>query len=141
MRFPITFPMLKGFKQFVLRGNVIDLAVGVIIGAAFNSVVNSLVKDILTPFLGIFIKSPEFANWSIHIRGTIFPVGDFLNSLLSFLIEAAAVYFFVVLPINTLINKARTQPPVEPDTQKCPYCLSEIPKAARKCAFCTSQLL
>ncbi len=133
--------MLKGFKEFILRGNVVDLAVGVLIGAAFNSVVNSLVKDLLTPFIGIFIKNGEFASWTIHFNNTAFLIGDFLNSILTFLIEAVAVYFFVVLPINALINKTKKQPvPQEPNTKKCPFCLSEIALDARKCAFCTSSL-
>lgn len=130
--------MLSGFKQFILRGNVIDLAVGVIIGAAFNSVVNSLVKDFLTPFIGVFLGKPEFANWAFHIRSSTFAYGDFFNSLITFLIEAAAIYFFVVLPVNTLLS--RTKKPAEPDTKPCPYCLKDVPKAASKCAYCTSEL-
>ncbi len=133
--------MLKGFKEFILRGNVVDLAVGVLIGAAFNSVVNSLVKDLLTPFIGIFVKNGEFANWTIQVNHSAFLVGDFFNSLITFLIEAVAVYFFVVLPINALIRKTHKQPaPAEPNTKKCPFCLSEIPKDSKKCAFCTTVL-
>ena len=133
--------MLKGFKQFILRGNVVDLAVGVVIGAAFNNVVNGLVKDLLTPLIGIFTKSAQFADWTFHIGNSGFLVGDFLNQLIAFLIEAAAVYFFVVLPINALIAKTkRAAAPVEPNTKKCPYCLSEIPKDALKCAYCASAL-
>jgi len=130
--------MLSGFKQFILRGNVIDLAIGVVIGAAFNSVVNSLVKDVLTPFIGFFLKTPGLENWTVHVHGTVFPFGDFLNSILTFLIEAAAIYFFVVLPVNAFL--AKTKKPAEPNTKQCPFCKSDIPKDATKCAHCTSSL-
>ncbi len=133
--------MLKGFKQFILRGNVVDLAVGVVIGAAFNNVVNALVKDLLTPIFGIFGQSLEFASWTLHVRSSSFAVGDFLNQVIAFVIEAAAIYFFVVLPLNALIARTQRAPaPIEPTTKKCQFCFSEIPKQATKCAFCTSSL-
>ena len=130
----------KGFKQFILRGNVVDLAVGVVVGAAFTSIVNSLVKDILTPLVAAIIKQPDFSGLFFTINHSRFMYGSFVNALISFLIVTATVYFFVVTPINTLIAKARKEAPVDPTTKKCPECLSEIPKDAKRCAFCTSQL-
>lgn len=129
---------MKGFKQFLLRGNVVDMAVGVVVGAAFGTVVNSLVKDLLTPFLAAVVRKPDFSAFSFDIHGGKFLYGDFVNSIISFVIIAAAVYFAVVLPINMLM--ARLQPedkPAQPNTKKCPECLSEIPIEARRCAHCT----
>jgi large conductance mechanosensitive channel len=132
---------IGGFKQFILRGNVVDLAVGIMIGAAFNSVVSSLVKDILTPFIAAIIGKPQFANVSFTIHGAQFLYGDFLNNLISFLITAIAVYFFVVLPINKLNEKmAPKGPPAEATTKQCPECLSNIPIGATRCAYCTTVL-
>ena len=133
--------MLKGFKQFILRGNVVDLAVGVVIGAAFGTVVSSLVKDILTPLIGAIVKSPDFSGLAFTINGSNFMYGNFINALISFIIVAAAVYFFVVTPINTLIAKTRKEEPLDPTTKKSPECLSEIPIEAKKCAHCTSMLV
>lgn len=133
--------MLKGFKQFILRGNVVDLAVGVVIGASFGAVVNSLVKDILTPFIAAIFKSPDFSNLMFTINGSVFMYGNFINALISFLIVAGAIYFFVVTPINTLISKTRREKPLDPTTKKCTECLSEIPLEAKRCAYCTSTLL
>jgi len=129
---------MKGFKQFLLRGNVVDLAVGVVIGAAFGSVVNSLVKGLLTPFIAAVAKQPDFSSISFTIHGSKFLFGDFVNSVVSFIIIASAVYFAVVLPMNALIAKIqREDKPTQPSTKKCPECLSEIPIAARRCAHCT----
>lgn len=129
---------MKGFKQFLLRGNVVDLAVGVVIGAAFGSVVNSLVKGLLTPFIAAVAKQPDFSSISFTIHGSKFLFGDFVNSVVSFIIIASAVYFAVVLPMNALIAKIqREDKPTQPSTRKCPECLSEIPIAARRCAHCT----
>ena len=133
--------MLKGFKQFILRGNVVDMAVGVVVGAAFASVVTAFTKDVLTPFLGAIIKTNNktnnFSNVNFTINGSDFPIGDFINALLSFLLVAAAVYFFVVTPINALVSRMRKAPaPADPTTKKCPECLSEIPVDARRCAHC-----
>jgi large conductance mechanosensitive channel len=129
--------MLSGFKQFILRGNVIDMAVGVVIGAAFGSVVTALTKDLLTPFIAAIVGKPDFSAISFTIGSTVFPVGDFINAAVSFLLIAAAVYFFVVLPINTLVARMRKAPaPADPTTKKCPECLSEIPIDARRCAHC-----
>ena len=133
--------MIKGFKQFILRGNVVDLAVGVVIGASFSAVVTSLVSNILTPFIGAIFKSPDFSGLMFVINGSKFMYGNFLNSLISFLIVAGTVYFFVVVPINTLIKKTRKEKPLDETTQKCPECLSEIPKEARRCSYCTSLLV
>jgi large conductance mechanosensitive channel len=131
--------MLQGFKQFILRGNVVDLSVGIVVGAGFTAVVNALVKDLLTPFIGAIIKAPDFSGLTFTVRGSQFMYGDFLNALISFLIVAATVYFFVVLPINALVARTRRKgPPVDPTTKKCPECLSEIPLQAKRCAHCTS---
>jgi large conductance mechanosensitive channel len=129
---------MKGFKQFLLRGNVVDLAVGVVIGAAFGNVVNSLVKGLLTPFIAAIVKQPDFSAISFTIHGSKFLFGDFVNSLVSFVIIAGAVYFAVVLPMNALMARIqREDKPTQPSTKKCPECLSEIPIEARRCAHCT----
>lgn len=127
---------MKGFKQFLLRGNAVDLAVGVVIGAAFGNVVNSMVKGLLTPFIAAVAKQPDFSSIFFTIRGSKFLVGDFVNAVVSFLIIAAAVYFVVVLPMNALMNRFHEKP-AKPTTKKCPECLSEIPIEARRCAHCT----
>lgn len=129
--------MLKEFKQFLLRGNVVDLAVGVVIGAAFGSVVTALVADFLTPLISAFAKGPNFSGLSFTINGSKFLYGHFVNALISFVLIAAAVFFFVVKPMNYLVEKSHKEPPVDPTTKKCPHCLSEIPKAAKRCAHCT----
>jgi len=126
-----------GFKQFILRGNVIDLAVGVMVGAAFNTVVSSLVKDLMTPFIAAIFKQPNFSTFSFTVNGSQFLYGDFINNLISFLITAATIYFFVVIPINKL-SGIRKGPAPEATTKVCPECLSNIPVKARRCAFCTS---
>jgi large conductance mechanosensitive channel len=130
---------MKGFRTFILRGNVIDLAVGVVIGAAFGAVVTALVKDLITPFIAAIVGKPDFSQIGFAVGSTRFPVGDFINALVSFLLISAVVYFFIVLPVNTLIARAKRGEVVpDPTTKKCADCLSEIPIAARKCAFCTS---
>ncbi len=132
---------MKGFKQFLLRGNVVDLAVAVVIGAAFGTVVSSFVRDLLTPFIAAIVGKPDFSALTFEINGSKFLYGEFINAAVSFLLISAAVYFFVVLPINTLIQRYRKAPaPADPTTKKCPECLSEIPIAARRCAFCASVL-
>lgn len=133
--------MLKGFKQFVIRGNVIDLAVAVVIGAAFGAVVTALVKDLINPLIAAIVGKPDFSAIVFTINGSKFAIGDFLNALVSFLLIAAAVYFFVVAPMNALTARMRRgEAPPDPTTKKCPECLSEVPIAARRCAFCTSAL-
>ena len=135
--------MLSGFKQFVLRGNVVDLAVGVVIGAAFGTVVTALVKDFITPLIALLVGKPDqFTGISFSIRGTVFPVGDFITAVVSFILVAAAVYFFVVTPINALIARSRrSAAPADPTTKKCPECLSEIPIDARRCSFCAQPVM
>ena len=133
--------MLREFKQFILRGNVIDLAVAVVIGAAFNNVVQGLVKDLITPLVGAIYKQKSFASAAVHFHGASFMYGDFLNTLISFLIVAAVVFFLVVQPINKFIalsKKGDTTP--DPTTKKCPECFSEIPLQATRCAFCTVEI-
>jgi large conductance mechanosensitive channel len=133
--------MLKGFKQFILRGNVIDLAVAVVIGAAFGAVVASFVKDLLTPLISAIFGKPSFENLTATMNGSTFAYGNFLNALISFLLIAVAVYFFVVAPINALVQRMhRGEAAPDPTTKKCPECLSDIPIAARRCAHCTSPL-
>lgn len=134
--------MLKGFKQFILRGNVVDLAVGVVIGAAFGKIVEALVKDVLTPLIGAIAKVPDFSGLFFTINDSKFMIGDFINALVSFLIIAFAIYFFVVLPINSLVTRSkRDKVPTDPTTKKCIECFSEIPLQASRCAYCTTKLV
>jgi large conductance mechanosensitive channel len=133
--------MLKGFKQFLLRGNVIDLAVAVVIGGAFGAVVAALVKDLLTPLIAAVVGKPDFSAIKFRVNGSAFLVGDFVNALISFVLIAAAVYFFVVVPVNAVMARARRgQAPPDPTTKQCPECLSTVPILARRCAFCTSPI-
>lgn len=131
--------MLKGFKDFILRGNVIDMAVGIVVGAAFGTVVSAFVKDLLTPFIAAIVRKPDFSNIFFTVNGSKFMIGDFANELISFLLIAAAVYFVVVMPVNKLLT--RVHAPASPTTKQCPECLSAIPIAARRCAFCASQIV
>jgi large conductance mechanosensitive channel len=127
--------MLKGFKQFLLRGNVIDLAVAVVIGGAFGKVVAALVADLLMPLIAVVSGKSDFSD--IKVGG--FPIGDFINQVVTFILIAAAIYFFVVVPVNAITARARRgQAPPDPTTKQCPECLSNIPIQARRCAFCTS---
>lgn len=130
--------MFKGFRDFVLRGNVVDLAIGVVIGAAFGTVVTAFVKDLLTPLIAAIVKKPDFSGFAFDVNGSKFLYGDFINALISFLLIAAAVYYFVVLPVNSFMTRFKKE--AAPDKKKCPECLSDIPVAARKCAFCTSMV-
>ena len=133
--------MLKGFRQFLLRGNVIDLAVAVVLGGAFGAVVTALVKDLLTPLIAAVVGSPDFSSIAIDVNGSKLLVGDFLNAVIAFLMMASVVYFFVVLPVNTLMARLRRgEVPADPTTKKCPECLSEVAIGARRCAFCTSPI-
>lgn len=134
--------MLRGFKEFVLRGNVLDLAVAVVIGGAFGAVITALVKDILTPLIGALVGQPDFSAFTITVNDSTFLIGDFLNAVISFLLIAAAVYVFVVVPVNAMVaRRRRGEPPTDPTTKKCEECLSEVPIAARRCAFCASPLV
>ena len=126
--------MLKGFKDFILRGNVVDLAVGVVMGAAFGTVVTAVVKYLLTPLVAAIFKAPDFSGLYFTLNHSKFMYGDFLNALIAFLLVAAAVYFFVVLPMNTLTAKFKK--PSSPQTKSCGECLSDIPLQAKRCAFC-----
>lgn len=131
---------MNGFKQFLLRGNVIDLAVAVVVGAAFGTVVAAFVKDLLTPLISAIGGKPDFSAFYFTVNNSKFMYGDFINAIISFIIVAAVVYFFVVLPMNSLIARARKEPPADPTTRKCPECQSEIPIGARRCAYCTSEI-
>ena len=130
--------MFTGFKTFLLRGNVVDLAVGVVVGAAFSGIVTALVADLMTPLIGAIIQAPDFSGVFFTVHGSKFMVGDFVNKLISFILVAASVYFFVVAPMNALIARTKTKEPEDPTTKRCPECKSEINIDARKCAFCTS---
>jgi large conductance mechanosensitive channel len=132
--------MLKGFRDFILRGNVLDLAVAVIIGAAFNAIVGSLVKDILGPLIAAVVGKPDFSALAVDVHGGHIAYGNFLNALIAFLLVASVVYFFIVLPMNTIAARVKARnaaPPAVPTTKVCPECLSEIPIAAKRCSFCT----
>ncbi len=132
---------MNGFKKFILRGNVVDLAVGVMIGAAFSNVVSAFAKDLITPLVGAIIKAPDFSRIDFAVNGSTFALGDFVNAFVSFLIIASVIYFLVVLPMNALIERMRgLETPADPTSKKCPECLSEIPLAATRCAFCGQPL-
>ncbi len=130
--------MLKDFKAFLLRGNVVDLAIAVVVGAAFGAVVTALVRDLLTPIIALIFGKPNFSNLSFTLNSSQFHYGDFINYLISFLTIAAAVFFLVVQPVNALMRRRKTQQDVESETRSCTECLSDIPREARRCAFCTS---
>jgi large conductance mechanosensitive channel len=129
---------MQGFRKFILRGNVVDLAVAVVIGAAFGSVVQALVKDLITPLIGAFGGVPDFSALFFTVNQSKFLIGDFINAVLSFLLLAAVVYYLVVLPVSKLIEQFSPPPPAA--TRPCPFCLSKIPAKARRCAFCTSDV-
>ena len=129
------------FKAFLLRGNVIDLAVAVVIGAAFGAVVDAFVKDIITPLLAALGGQPDFSNmWVVTVNKGEFKFGAFITAVLSFIILAAIIFFFVIKPINFLMAHRRQEAPADPTTRDCPYCLSVIPIAATRCAFCTEEI-
>jgi large conductance mechanosensitive channel len=130
--------MLRDFKSFLLRGNVVDLAVAVVVGTAFGAVVTAFVRDLLTPIIALIIGKPNFSNLAFTINSSHFLYGDFINYLFSFITIAAAVFFFVVQPINALMRRRKTEPDVESETRPCTECLSDIPRQARRCAFCGS---
>ena len=130
---------LGGFKKFLVRGNVVDLAVGIVIGAAFNEVIQAVVRGVITPLIGIFGGTPDLSSWSIPIDGQRLLIGEILNALIGFLLIAAVVYFLVVLPINKLMDRYKPEPKPAP-TKDCPECLSAIPQDARRCRECGAQL-
>jgi large conductance mechanosensitive channel len=131
--------MLKGFGQFLMRGNVIDLAVAVVIGAAFGAVVTALVKDLITPLIAAIAGKPDFSALGFTINNSRFALGDFINAIVAFLLVAAAIYFIVVVPLNAVTARlAKPAAPDAPAMRECAECLSEIPLAARRCKFCTA---
>ena len=130
---------MKGLRTFLLRGNIVDLAVAVVMGAAFGAVVTALVKDLITPIIAAFVGKPDFSRIVFKVNGSDFLIGDFINAVVSFLLIGSAVYFFVVLPVNIVLERVRRgQSPPDPTTKNCNECLSTIPIGARRCAFCTS---
>ncbi|HEX9056173.1 MAG TPA: large conductance mechanosensitive channel protein MscL [Ktedonobacterales bacterium] len=131
---------LRDFKAFILRGNVVDLAIAVVIGAAFGVIITAFVKDLLTPLLAAIGGKPDFSALYFTINHSKFLYGDFINALVSFLIIAAVLFFFVVRPVNYLMSRRKTELPVDPTTRDCPFCLSSIPIKATRCAFCTSEV-
>jgi large conductance mechanosensitive channel len=132
--------LLKEFREFILRGNLVDLAVAVVIGTAFTALVTSMVEDLITPLIAAIGGEPDFLALSFAINGSEFRYGDFINALIAFLIVSAVLFFFVIQPVNALLSRLRTEPPVAEETHQCPECLSEIPMAAKRCAFCTTQV-
>ncbi|MDI6857023.1 MAG: large conductance mechanosensitive channel protein MscL [Dehalococcoidia bacterium] len=132
--------LVNDFKQFLLRGNVVDLAVAVVIGAAFGAVVTALVADFITPLIAAIGGQQDFSALDFTINNSVFRYGHFINQVIAFLLIAAAVFFFVVVPVNALITRSRREPAPDPTLRKCPECLSEIPTEARRCAFCTSEV-
>jgi large conductance mechanosensitive channel len=132
--------MIREFRQFLLRGNVVDLAVAVVIGAAFGAVVNSMVNDLIMPVIAMIFGKPDFSALTFTINDAVFRYGAFITAVITFVLIAAAVFFLVVKPINMLIERSRREPPDDPTTMKCSFCLSEVPVGATRCAFCTSEL-
>ena len=130
--------MFQGFKQFILKGNAVDLAVAVVIGVSFGAVVNAVVKDMINPLIGAFGGQPNFSSISLTINHSKFLIGDFLNAFVAFLINSSVIYFFVISPINKLTSLSKRDP-VDPTIKQCPQCLSDIPAKAKRCAFCTSR--
>jgi len=131
---------MKDFKEFLLRGNLVDVAVGIVIGIAFAALVTAFVADLITALLAAIGGNPNFENLSFTINRSHFLYGSFINALIAFLILAAVIFYFVVKPVNALMARRRTETPVDVPTRECPQCLSEIPEAARRCAFCTSEV-
>ena len=134
--------MLSDFKKFVLRGNVVDLAVAIVVGVAFTAMITAFVADLITPLIAAVFGKPDFSNLSFRLHGSTFKYGSFVNALLSFLIIATVVFFAVVVPLTTLMKRLNLVPKAEPkpETRPCPECLSDIPAEARRCAFCTTEL-
>ena len=132
--------MLSEFKQFILRGNVIDLAVAVVIGAAFGAIVTSLVTNIITPIIAAIFGQPDFSGLSFTLNGSEILYGAFLNSVIAFLIIATVIFFAVVKPMNAIMTRMRTEPTPDPLTGKCPFCLSEVQVGATRCPFCTQEI-
>jgi large conductance mechanosensitive channel len=132
--------VVKDFKAFLLRGNLVDMAVGIVIGIAFGAVIAAFVADLVTPLIAAIFGKPDFAGLSFTLNGSHFAYGAFLNALLSFVLVAIVLFFLVIKPVNALVARSRTAPPEDPSTRNCPECLSEIPIAASRCAFCTTEV-
>jgi large conductance mechanosensitive channel len=132
--------LAREFKQFLTRGNVVDLAVAVVIGAAFGALIASFVENLLTPLIAAIFGEPDFSALTFTINGSVFRYGAFINAVITFLTVAAAIFFFVVRPVNALASRAQSEPPADPASKKCPECLSEVPLEARRCAFCTTAI-
>src|SRR5947209_9679249 len=132
--------MLKDFRQFILRGSLVDLAIAVVVGTAFTALVNSMVKSLITPLIAAIFGKHDFSNLVFTINGSRFLYGDFINALITFLTVAAVMFFLVVKPMNTLMARLRTEPKVDHPTRECTECLSDVPTEAKRCAFCTSAL-
>jgi large conductance mechanosensitive channel len=130
---------VKGFRDFILRGNLVDLAVAVVIGAAFTGLVTALVKDLITPLIAAIGGKPDFSDLSFTINKSHFLYGEFINALITFAIVAAVVYFLVVKPVSLLLERLMPKKEIGP-TRSCPECLSDVPAAARRCSFCTSEI-
>jgi large conductance mechanosensitive channel len=131
---------MRGFKAFLLRGNVVDLAIAVVIGVAFGALITGFVKDLVTPLIAAIGGKPDFGALYFTVNNSKFLYGEFINVVIAFVIIAAVIYFLVVMPYTAMVERSRKEPPADPTTKKCPECLSEIPKDARRCAFCTSPL-
>ena len=131
---------MREFKEFLLRGNLVELAVAVVVGVAFASLVDAFVQDLITPLLAAIFGEPDFSALTLTINDSVFRYGHFLNQLLSFVLIALVIFFFVVKPVNALMARQKTEEPVDETTRDCPECLSSIPVAARRCAFCTAEL-
>lgn len=132
--------LAREFKQFLLRGNVVDLAVALILALAFFAVVSAFIADLITPLIAAIFGQPDFSNLTFTLNNSVFRYGNFINVVITFILIAAVLFFFVVKPVNGLISRSRKQPPADPTTRKCPECLSEIPIDARRCAYCTSEV-
>lgn len=132
--------MWTDFKKFVLRGNVVDLAVAVVIGTAFTQVIQAFVKDVITPLIASALGEPDFSRVQFTLNHSHILLGDFINSLVSFLLLATMIFFLLVQPVNLLITRTRHAPPPDPSTKRCPFCLSEVALRATRCAYCTSEL-
>lgn len=132
--------LLNEFKAFIMRGSVVDLAIAVVIGAAFGAVVSALVKDLITPLIAAIGGQPDFSKLSFTINKSTFLYGDFINVLIAFIILAAVIFFLVIKPLNWLQSRRKSEPPADPTSRNCPYCVSEIPIQATRCAFCTQEV-
>ncbi len=133
--------MLKGFRDFLFRGNIVDLAVAVVIGGAFGAVVNALVKDIITPIIGAVGGQPDFSKITFSINNSKFLIGDFINAVISFVMIAGVIYFAVIIPMNRIMARIKRGEKVDPTEKACPECLSMIPLKAKRCKFCTAVIV